>query len=78
MLKEINLYKIHVFQYSKRQGTKAAIIKGQISPEIKEERSKRLIKLSNIVGEDIRNTFIGKKVEVLIEEKQNRILDGTY
>ena len=44
---------------------------GQISPNIKEERSKKLIKLSDIVGEEIRNTYIGRKVEVLIEEKQN-------
>lgn len=44
---------------------------GQISPNIKEERSKKLIELSDKIGEEIRNTYIGKKVEVLIEEKQN-------
>ena len=46
-LREIKFYKMHVFKYSPRKGTKAAQMKGQIDGKIKEERSKKLIALSN-------------------------------
>lgn len=69
LLEEIKLYKIHVFQYSKRQGTKAAEFENQIAPETKEKRSKKVIELSNKIGEEYNKKYIGKTVEVLIEEK---------
>ena len=47
LLKRIKLYKIHVFKYSPRQGTKAAVMENQIDGNIKEERSKKLIEMSN-------------------------------
>lgn len=68
LLEEIKLYKIHVFQYSKRQGTKAAEYENQIAPEIKEERSKKIIELSKRQGEEYNIKYIGKTVGVLIEE----------
>lgn len=72
LLEEIKLYKIHVFQYSKRDGTLAAKMKGQISPEVKEERSKKVLELSNKVGKKVNETYIGKSLNVLVEEKTNR------
>jgi len=67
-LKKINFYKMHVFKYSPRRGTKAAVMEGQIAPEIKEERSKKLIQLSNLNEKNILNKYIGKEVEVLFEQ----------
>ena len=45
-LKELNLYKIHVFPYSPRKGTKAETMAGQVSEQVKNERSKKLLDLS--------------------------------
>ena len=46
-LKKINFYKMHIFKYSVRKGTKAEKMENQISPETKEIRSNKLIELSD-------------------------------
>lgn len=73
-LKEIKFYKMHVFKYSPRKGTKAAKMSNQIDGNKKEERSQRLIELSNKNEKEYNNTYIGKEVEVLFEEEK----DGRY
>ena len=75
-LKEINFYKMHVFKYSKRDGTKAAIMSNQIAPNIQEERSRRLIDLSNENQKKYNEEYIGKTVQVLFEEKSNGYIKG--
>ena len=69
-LKNAKLYKMHVFQYSPRKGTRAAIMPGQIDGNIKEKRSKKLIQLSNENEKYYHNKLIGKTVEVLFEDKE--------
>ena len=68
-LKEIRFYKIHVFKYSRRNGTKAASMPNQIPPEVQEERSKKIIELSRNIQEEYNKSYIGKTVKVLMEEK---------
>jgi len=68
-LEKIKFSKMHVFKYSPRKGTIAAKMKEQISPEIKEERSNKLIELSKINEKEFLNSHIGKEVEVLFETK---------
>lgn len=75
-LEEIKLYKMHVFKYSPRKGTKAAVMKNQIDGKIKEERSKLLIELSNKNQIYYHKKYIGKPVEVLIEEKKQEMYKG--
>ena len=75
-LKEIKFYKIHTFKYSKRAGTKAEKFPNQVSPEIKEIRSKKVIELSNLMQEEYNKSYIGKKVNVLVEEKQGEYFKG--
>ena len=75
-LEEIKFYKIHVFKYSKRKGTKAAIMPNQISPEKQNERSSILIELSNKVQEKYNKEYIGEKVQLLIEEKKGKYYKG--
>ena len=75
-LKEIKFYKMHVFKYSPRKGTKAAVMKGQINGNIKEERSQKLIELSNKNEEEYNKKYIGKTVEVLWEEEKNGYYQG--
>lgn len=67
-LKEIKFYKMHIFKYSQRKGTKAAVMPNQIDGNIKEERSRKLIELSNKNEEEYNKEYIGKEVEVLFEE----------
>ena len=72
-LKNINFSKMHVFKYSPRTGTKAATMKDQVDPKIKEERSKKVIELSNANEIEYIEKYIGKNVEVLFEK-----IDGNY
>ena len=75
-LKRIKFYKMHVFKYSPRKGTKAANMKDQIDGSKKEERSNKLIEISNRNEEEYNSKYVGKKVEVLFEEKKNGIYHG--
>lgn len=74
-LKKIKFYKMHVFKYSPRTGTKASAMKGQIPGDIKDKRSKVLIELSDKNEEEYLKSYIGKTVEVLFEEQDE---DGFY
>ena len=75
-LKEIKFYKMHIFKYSQRKGTKAAVMEGQIDGSIKEKRSQKLIKLSEKNEEEYNKKYIGKTVEVLWEEEKNGYYQG--
>ena len=75
-LKDINFYKMHIFKYSQRKGTKAAIMDGQIDSKIKEERSRKLIELSNENEKKHNEKYIGKVVKVLFEEKDGEYIKG--
>ena len=75
-LKKINFYKIHVFKYSPRKGTKAAIMKNQIEGSIKDKRSKELINLSNKSMRYYHSMYQNKIVEVLFEEKDGCFQKG--
>ena len=68
-LKEINFYKMHIFPYSIRQGTKAAEMPNQVDGAEKERRSKILIELSNNNQLKYNQSYIGRTVQVLIEEE---------
>lgn len=67
-LKKIKFYKMHIFKYSQRKGTRAAIMPNQIDGNIKEERSRKLINLSDENEKEYNEKYIGKEVEVLFEE----------
>ena len=75
-LKELKFYKMHVFPYSPRKGTVAANMPNQINGNIKEQRSKLLIELSNNNQKQYNEQYIGKKVEVLFEDRENEFFKG--
>ena len=70
-LKKICFYETHIFKYSKREGTKAAVTQGQIPEQIKAKRSARLIELGEKNRRAYEESFLGKTVEVLVEEKSD-------
>ena len=75
-LEEIKFYKMHIFKYSPRKGTKAAQMKEQIDGNKKEQRSKKLIELSDKNEKEYNQSYIGKEVEVLWEEEKEGIYKG--
>ena len=76
--KEIGFSKIHVFPYSRRNGTKADTMPNQIDEKIKKERVNTLIEISNELEKKYLDNFIGKEVEVLTEvTKDNKSIGHT-
>lgn len=75
-LEEIKFYQLHVFKYSQRKGTKAANMENQIAPNVKEERSRRLIELSEKYKQEFNKSLIGSKEKVLWEQVEGEFLKG--
>ena len=70
-LKQVKFYKMHIFKYSVRTGTKAETFPNQVDSHIKEKRSKILLELSDINEKEYLNKYIGKNIDVLFEEKDS-------
>jgi threonylcarbamoyladenosine tRNA methylthiotransferase MtaB len=68
-LERIHFYEMHIFKYSKRQGTRAAEMKDQIPEEIKTARSAKLIALGERMSEEFRAYYLGREEEILFEEQ---------
>lgn len=66
---KIDFYETHIFKYSKRAGTRAAAMEGQVPEQVKTQRSNLLIKLGEKKKSAYESSFLGKTVEVLVEEK---------
>ena len=75
-LSKIKFYKMHIFKYSPREGTLAAKMTNQVDGNIKEERSQKLIELSNKNEKEYNEKYIGKSVEVLFEEEKDGLWSG--
>ncbi len=76
-VEEIGFYEMHVFKYSRRKGTAADRMTDQIREEVKNERSKRMIELTERMSHAYRARMIGRTAEVLTEEKS--VINGeTY
>ena len=67
-LQQIRFYEMHVFQYSKRHGTRAERMPDQVLEPIKKERSARLLALEAAQSKEYRDYYIGKQQTVLFEE----------
>lgn len=68
-LEHIHFYEMHIFKYSKRKGTRAAVMLDQIDEQVKAARSEKLIALGHDMSKEFRKFYIGKNEEVLFEEK---------
>ena len=69
-LQRISFYETHIFKYSRREGTKAAAMKGQVPEQVKTARSSRLIDLGEKNKQAYLQQWDGKRAEVLFEEEQ--------
>lgn len=67
-LRQVGFYEMHIFKYSRRQGTRAAAMEEQLTEAEKAVRSERLMKLEQEMSRAYRESFLGKTAEVLLEE----------
>lgn len=74
--KKMNFSKIHVFPYSKREGTSAASMPNQVDDKIKKMRVKKLMELSDKLEKEYYDKFKGKELDILIEECDNNVSIG--
>ena len=74
-VKKIGFAKVHVFPYSKRAGTKAALMDNQVPENIKKERAKKLQNISDTLHKEFMASNSGKTFPVLIEHK---LKDGYF
>ena len=68
-VKKIHFYETHIFKYSRRHGTKAASVDGQLTEAAKAQRSDRMLELHEIRAREYEEAMIGKKMELLLEEE---------
>lgn len=75
-VKNVDFYEMHIFKYSKRKGTKAAVMSGQVPEPVKTKRSAMLQEIEQETSKCFREYYIGKDVEVLFEERKE--IEGVY
>ena len=68
-LEQIGFYEMHIFKYSRRAGTRADRMPDQVPEQVKSARSEALLALEKQMSRAYRESFLGKKKEVLLEEK---------
>ena len=74
--RKMNFSKIHVFPYSIRIGTSAANMPNQVDEKVKKERVKKLMDLSEVMEKEYYNKFVGKELDILVEECDNNVSIG--
>ena len=70
--KEISFAQAHIFAYSRRSGTKADLMDGQISNKTKEERSKKMILVTNLTRANYLKTLVGEEHQILFEAEKDK------
>ena len=73
----VNFYETHIFKYSRREGTKAAVMENQVPEEVKTRRSKVMLELGRRRQRAYEQALIGTTQEVLVEEAVETA-DGIY
>lgn len=71
-IKRVGFAELHVFPFSAREGTKAYSFPNQVSPEIKDKRVQILLELSKDLEKQYKDKFIGKSLEVILEERNKK------
>ncbi|MCH9704020.1 MAG: tRNA (N(6)-L-threonylcarbamoyladenosine(37)-C(2))-methylthiotransferase MtaB [Chlamydiae bacterium] len=67
MVKEVQFAKVHMFPYSKRERTRAALYDDEVAPQLIAERKQRLLRLAEQVAFDLRQNYVGREMTILTE-----------
>ncbi len=70
VIRDVGFAKIHVFPYSQREGTKAAVMPGQLPKAVKEARTRALIAIGEETADAYHRQWLGRDVPVLLEERR--------
>ncbi len=76
-IKKIKFSSVHFFRYSRKKGTKAALMENQVSENIKKERLSYLENIQNNITTEYNNSMIGKEVIYIVEKQNNNITSGS-
>lgn len=76
LCQQVGFYKVHVFRYSKRSGTRAAEFDNQVDEQVKKDRAKKLRELSRQQNLISREELVGTKISVLVEHKNGKYCHG--
>lgn len=69
-LEKVCFYEMHVFKYSKREGTRAAVMPDQVPDQVRTQRSNELLAMERRQSEEFRSYYLGRVVEILLEEEK--------
>ena len=69
-LEKVHFFEMHVFKYSRRKGTVADRLPGQLTDAVRQSRSAQLLALEAVQSRQYRESYIGKEEEILVEEKK--------
>ncbi|MCM8777413.1 MAG: MiaB/RimO family radical SAM methylthiotransferase [Candidatus Omnitrophica bacterium] len=75
-VEEIEFLKVHIFRYSKREGTQSFSIGGEVPDRVKKEREKILEEVARISSRKVKEKFVGRRLDVLIERKRDNCWEG--
>ncbi len=75
-LERVGFYEMHVFKYSRREGTRAASMPDQVPEPVKARRSDTLLRLEKTMSRRFRESFLGEDIQVLLEEEA--LIDGRW
>jgi threonylcarbamoyladenosine tRNA methylthiotransferase MtaB len=67
-VQKVNFAEIHVFKYSRRKGTKADAMEGQVADQVKTQRSHRLMEIAGRMHKEYLSWYLGRQVEILTED----------
>ncbi len=76
VMREVRFAKVHMFPYSPRERTRAALYPNQISPHEMEKRKQEILHLSEELAYQLRSQFVGRKMEILTENGEGKFLVG--
>jgi threonylcarbamoyladenosine tRNA methylthiotransferase MtaB len=72
VVKQVQFAKVHMFPYSPRERTRAALYPNHVPPDVMRERKNELLRLAEQTGFDLRAKFVGRKMKVLIENSKEK------
>lgn len=73
IMKKVQFAKVHMFPYSSRERTRAALFPNQLSQEIIEERKQKVLRMAEAMTFELRQKYVGKKMKVLLEGNENAL-----
>lgn len=76
IMEEVAFAKVHMFPYSVRERTRAALYPNRVSQEIIKDRKQQVLRLSEKIAFSLRNRYVGREMDVLMEDRDGEFFSG--